>query len=153
MERIKTRQVDTREYVSVLRELVEQGHSVSMLISGSSMNPFLCHHRDVIYFEKPERALKNGDMVFYQRENGQYVMHRIVKVRKNGEFELVGDAQTCIEHGVRREQIFALVTRVKRKGREIAPGDFWWFFFARIWPLLIPFRRLIMAGYAKLKKG
>lgn len=153
MERIKTRQVDTQEYVSVLRELVEQGHSVSMLISGSSMNPFLCHHRDVIYFEKPERALKNGDMVFYQRENGQYVMHRIVKVRKNGEFELVGDAQTCIEHGVRREQIFALVTRVKRKGREIAPGDFWWFFFARIWPLLIPFRRLIMAGYAKLKKG
>lgn len=153
MEKIKTRQVDTQEYVSVLRELVEQGHSVSMMVSGSSMNPFLCHHRDVIYFEKPDRALKAGDMVFYRRENGQYVMHRIVRAGKNGEFDLIGDAQTSIEHGVKRDQIFALVTKVKRKGQEIVPGDFRWFFFARIWPLLIPFRRPIMAGYAKVKNG
>ena len=49
------RAVDTREYVSVLREIAEEGKVVSMLIAGSSMLPFLCHNRDYIYFTKPDR--------------------------------------------------------------------------------------------------
>lgn len=32
--------VNTREYVSMLRELTEEGKEVSMLIAGSSMSPF-----------------------------------------------------------------------------------------------------------------
>ena len=61
--------VNTREYVSVLRELTEEGQVVSMQIAGSSMSPFLIHNRDMICFRKPEpdRRLKKGDMVFYQR--------------------------------------------------------------------------------------
>lgn len=62
--------VDTREYVSVLRELTEAGHEVSMLISGNSMSPFLAHERDTIWFKRPDRELKKGDMVFYQRKAG-----------------------------------------------------------------------------------
>ena len=58
------RTVDTRAYVSVLRELVKEGKEVSMLIAGSSMAPFLVHQRDYIYFKKPERNLRKGDMVF-----------------------------------------------------------------------------------------
>ena len=71
------RVVDTNEYVTVLRELAGEGRVVSMLIAGSSMSPFLCHNRDYIYFTKPDRELRRGDMVFYQRDTGQYVMHRI----------------------------------------------------------------------------
>ena len=52
------RKIDTRAYVSVLRELVEQGQEVSMLISGSSMAPFLIHERDSICFKQPERFEK-----------------------------------------------------------------------------------------------
>ena len=74
---MNTRVVDTNEYVSALRELAEEGRVVSMLIAGSSMSPFLCHNRDYIYFTRPDRELRRGDMVFYQRDTGQYVMHRI----------------------------------------------------------------------------
>ena len=42
------RYIDTREYVSALRDLVQQGREVSLIISGSSMSPFLIHERDVI---------------------------------------------------------------------------------------------------------
>ena len=100
------RVVDTNEYVSVLRELAEEGRVVSMLIAGSSMSPFLCHNRDYIYFTKPDRELRRGDMVFYQRDTGQYVMHRIYKRKKDG-YYMVGDAQTQIEGPLRRDQIFA----------------------------------------------
>ena len=49
------RLVDTRAYVGMLRELVEQGKEVRMVISGSSMAPFLIHGRDSIFFRTPER--------------------------------------------------------------------------------------------------
>lgn len=144
------RKVSTNEYVSVLRELVEEGKEVSMLIAGSSMAPFLIHERDYIYFKKPERELKKGDMVFYQRDNGQFVMHRIWKVKPDG-YYIVGDAQEEIEGPVRREQIFARITKIKRKETWIQEGDFWWEFFEHVWIHLIPVRRFLMRLYAAVK--
>ena len=143
------KQVDTREYVSVLRGIAEEGKVVSMLIAGSSMAPFLCHNRDYIYFTKPERELRRGDMVFYQRDRGQYVMHRIYRVKPDG-YYMVGDAQTQIEGPLRREQIFAVITQVKRAGKMIRPGDFWWEFFEHIWIRIVPARRIVTALYGML---
>ena len=146
------RTVDTREYVSMLRELTEEGREVSMLIAGSSMNPFLIHQRDSICFRKPDRELKKGDMVFFQRPDGAFVMHRIWKVKPEG-YYIVGDAQTEIEGPVRREQIFAIVTKVCRKGKWLGPGDFWWEFFEHVWIRLVPWRRKLMRGYAVFRKN
>ena len=137
------RYVDTNEYVSVLRELVEEGREVSLLVSGSSMSPFLAHQRDYIYFKKPDRELRKGDMVFYQRRTGQYVMHRIWKV-KNDQYYMVGDAQQEIEGPLDRDQIFALITKVQRKGKWIEPGDFWWEFFEKVWISIVPVRRVLV---------
>ena len=148
-QRVAARLVDTVEYVGVLRGLVEEGHEVSMLVSGSSMSPFLIHLRDTIYFKKPDRPLRAGDMVFYQRDSGQYVMHRILRVRGDA-YDIIGDAQIEVERGVRRDQIFAVITRIRRKGKLIGPGDFWWTFFARVWTKLIPLRPLIARAYARL---
>lgn len=145
------KKVDTKEYVSMLRELTESGKEVSMLIAGNSMSPFLIHERDSICFKKPDRKLRRGDMVFYQRTGGQYVMHRIYKVSAEG-YYIVGDAQQDIEGPVKREQIFALITRVRRKGKWIAPGDFWWEFFEHVWIRMVPVRRLIIGSYTKLKR-
>ena len=148
---MKMKVVDTREYVSVLKELAEEGRTVSLLISGNSMSPFLVHERDYIFFKKPENDLKKGDMVFFKRDTGEYVMHRICKV-KNNQYFIVGDAQNIIEGPVRREQIFAKVVGVERKGRQCGPGDFWWEFFEHIWINLIPFRKIIARIYSVLKK-
>jgi len=143
--------VDTREYVGMLKELTEEGREVSMLIAGSSMSPFLIHERDMIYFKKSDRELKKGDMVFFQRRSGQFIMHRIWKVRPEG-YYIVGDAQTQIEGPVERDQIFARITKVRRKGKWLEPGDFWWEFFAHVWLHMIPFRHVLMRWYAKVIK-
>ena len=52
--------MDTRAYVGMLKELVEQGREVRMVISGSSMAPFLIHGRDSIFFREPARELRKG---------------------------------------------------------------------------------------------
>lgn len=147
--------IDTRGYVSALRELTDEGREVRMLISGSSMSPFLAHGRDSICFRKPDRPLRRGDMVFFQRTNGQFVMHRVCRVRPEG-YYLVGDAQTQIEGPIQREQIFALITRVNRKGRWLGPEDFWWRFFETVWLGLIPLRPALVRLYGlfyRLRQG
>ena len=154
-DNMEERIVDTGTYVSVLRDLAEKGKLVSLLISGSSMTPFLVHGRDYIFFTRPERELRRGDMVFYQRRNGQFVMHRIYKKKADG-YYTVGDAQTEIEGPVMREQIFARVVKVKRKGRIVQPGDFWWEFFEHLWIRMVPARRLVRRIYSvfyRLKTG
>lgn len=141
--------MDTRAYVGMLKELVEQGREVRMVISGSSMAPFLIHGRDSIFFRAPERELRKGDIVFYERPVGQFVVHRICRVHADG-YDIIGDAQTEIEHHVQRKQIFAWVTKVERKGKILVPGTFWWEFFAQVWIRIIPLRPILMHGYAWL---
>lgn len=144
------RELDTGEYISVLRELVEQGKEVSVPIFGSSMSPFLGNDRDVIFFSRPTTPLARGDMVFYQRADGSFVMHRILKVRREGLY-IVGDAQVPVEGPVPPSCVFARVTKARRKGKLIEKGNFWWDFFAGPWLTLRPLRPLIIRIYEFIK--
>lgn len=144
------RKVDTGEYVSMLRELTREGKEVSLQVNGGSMEPFLGHLRDTVCFKTPDRELRRGDIVFYQRATGQFVMHRIWAVKPDG-YYIVGDAQRHVEGPVKREQIFGLIFKAKRKGKWIGPGDFWWEFFARVWIRLVPVRRPIARIYLAIR--
>lgn len=141
--------IDTKIYLSFLKEMIEQNMDVSIVISGNSMSPFLVNQRDVIYLSKINRKLKKGDLVLYQRLSGQYVVHRIVKVKKSG-YYLAGDNQIAIEGPILDKQIFGLVTKVKRKG--IEAGNFWWEFFEHVWIWVLPWRMIILNIYKKVCK-
>ena len=141
--------IDTKIYLSFLKEMIEQNTDVSIVISGNSMSPFLVNQRDVIYLSKINRKLKKGDLVLYQRLSGQYVVHRIVKVKKSG-YYLAGDNQIAIEGPILDKQIFGLVTKVKRKGKWIEAGNFWWEFFEHVWIWVLPWRMIILKIYKKV---
>ena len=134
--------VDTREYVAVLKEMVEQGLEVSMTIVGTSMEPFLLHNRDKIYFQKPDGAIKKGDMVFFQRETGAYVMHRVMKKRKQ-QYYMAGDHQTFLEGPIEKNQIFAKVVSVERAGVWLTEEDKLWKFYAVWWRRLFWVRKVV----------
>ena len=131
--------------------LLEDTESVPLVISGSSMTPFLVHGRDTVYLSKVAHPLKKGDMILYRRDNGAYILHRIYRV--DGEtYTLIGDAQTQLEPGVRQDQVLAVVNAVCRKGRILHRGNFWWDFFAQIWIRMISLRPAAMAVYSRLMK-
>ena len=138
--------LSTEAYLSALMEGVSQGKEVSMLITGNSMQPFLLGGRDTIWFRKPDRPLSRGDMAFFRRESGQYVMHRVQKVTSEGCIFL-GDNQTVPEGPVPNDRICAVVTRVRRKGKELGPGSFWWEFFRGFWLHIVPIRHFLMDLY------
>lgn len=139
--------VDTDEYMNMLEGLISEGHEVSLVIAGNSMSPFLIDKRDEIFFKSPWRDVKRGDIVFYKRLTGQYVCHRVYRVKDDGVY-LVGDAQQEIEGPLPATCIFALVTKAKRKGKWQEPGKFWWEFFARVWIGLVPLRGVIRKLYS-----
>lgn len=129
--------------------LLEDAEFVPLVISGSSMTPFLVHGRDTVYLSKVQGLLKKGDMVLYRRDNGAYILHRICRV--DGEtYTLVGDAQTRLEKGVRQDQVLARVSAVCRKGKILRSGCFWWDFFEQVWIRMIPLRPAAMAVYSCL---
>ena len=135
-------ELDTREYVSVLKDMVEQGMEVSMTVVGTSMEPFLVHNRDKIYFRKPEGTIKKGDMVFYQRESGAYVMHRVMKVKKQ-QYYMAGDHQTFLEGPIEKKQIFAKVVSVEKDGVWLTEEDKLWKFYAVWWRRLFWLRKVV----------
>ena len=143
------REVDTNAFLDAMRELVEEGRLVSVTVAGNSMSPFLADKRDRVFFQKPARPLKKGDIVFYQRTDSRYIMHRIYKIKQD-KYYMTGDAQTEIEGPLKKEQIFALVTQCERKGKQIKPGDFWWDFFEKVWIRVVPLRPVIRRIYSKI---
>ena len=143
----KLRVIETEALMQQLPQLLQETESVPLVISGSSMTPFLVHGRDTVFLSKVTEPLKRGDMILYRRESGAYVLHRIYRVR-DGAYDLVGDGQLDIEPGIRPQQILAIVKTVRRKGKLLRKGSFWWEFFEHIWLTLLPLRPGIRRLYS-----
>lgn len=143
--------VHTGDYVKILEDLTQEDKTVGVPVSGNSMSPFLISQRDYVIFQKPNRPLKKGDIVFFRRDSGEYILHRITKIREK-QYYILGDAQTHEEGPIREDQIFGLVTKVRRKGKWIDSSDFWWQFFEKVWIRMIPLRPFIRKLYGLLTK-
>ena len=143
--------IDTSEYVSNLKQLVEAGHEVVIAVAGRSMEPFLHHQKDRVLLRKPAGSPKLGDIVFYQRKTGQYVLHRIFRKKPEG-YYLMGDHQLDVEGPVREDAIFAVVTEVERNGRWFSVETFSWKAACGIWRMLYPVRKFAHAAKKALRK-
>lgn len=137
------------EYRRLLREEPKIG-ALPLVVSGSSMTPFLRHGQDTVYLSRLTRPVRRGDILLYQRRSGGYVLHRVWKA-ENGTYTMVGDAQTILEHGIRDDQIIAIVTAAQRRGKKCAPGSFWWDFYEKYWIRMVPLRPAIRGLYSLLR--
>lgn len=116
-----------KELYPIIEQTMSDGGEAYVTVRGGSMSPFLQDGRDqAVFASLGDRQIKKGDIVLYQRKGGQFVMHRVYDVGRNGIMTLIGDAQWTLEKDVRPEQLRAFVPRVVRKGREIScEGGFW----------------------------
>ncbi len=110
------KQYKLSEYDETIRIVLESGGEFRMYPRGTSMLPLLVQGRDSVVLVRPERSPEKGDIAFYLREGGAYVLHRIVG-REGDLYTMCGDNQLQREQGIRREQIIAVVDRVYRGQR------------------------------------
>lgn len=138
MQNFEKKTVEPETFIPILKESVKNGGNVRLRVTGGSMRPFLNSEGDCVILSRAN-DLKRGDIVFFVRENGQCVLHRIVKI-KGGAFFLTGDAQTYKEGPVNRESILAKAVGAVRKGKNIGEKNAVWLFFKHIWIHSIKFR-------------
>lgn len=106
------------ELYSVIKEVIDEGKTFTMIGRGNSMRPFLQGSRDsVIFTSITDRNIRKGDIALYRRDSGQFVIHRVYDVDANGLMTFVGDAQWTLERGIRPDQLRAYVAKVVRKGK------------------------------------
>lgn len=121
------------ELLPLMEEELLAGGEVRFRPRGTSMLPFLKEGRDEVVLIAPKGKLKKGDIPFYRRSDGSFVLHRIVGLKKEG-YTLCGDNQYRREKGVKPEQIIAVTKAVYRKGRYI-PADS---LFYKVWGAIHP---------------
>lgn len=131
--------------ISFEEELERSGKLVYPNV-GVSMRPLIKQDRDLLIIEKPNGRLKKYDMPLYKRPNGQYVLHRIIKVRDN-DYIILGDNCINKEYGITDEQIIGVLTSLIRNGKEVDFSSFGYKFYVRSWQLLYPARYI----FAKIK--
>lgn len=146
------RSVAAEVYMKDLLQTLDYTESVPLVISGSSMDPFLVHGRDTVFLTKLKGPAKKGDMLLYRRMGGQYILHRVYKVQEDS-LQTIGDGQLSIEPGIRPEQVLATVSAVRRKGKLLKPGHPTWVFYEKIWIRLIRIRPRLLQLYRRLRPG
>ena len=100
----------TKKFEDIINE---QGQLVYTNV-GDSMYP-LIKPRDLLVIKKVTQPLKKNDIPLYKRDSGQYVLHRIVKI-KNGEYFICGDNRSHIERGIFDRHIIGVLTDIVRDG-------------------------------------
>ncbi len=106
----------------IIREKLENGATVTIQPKGTSMLPLIRQGQDEVILKKPSGRLEKYDIPFYKRASGQFVLHRIVKKRKN-DYVLCGDNQTAYEYGITDDMIIAVVEAIKKDGKIISVSD------------------------------
>lgn len=106
------------EFETIIKDVLDSGGEFQMFPKGSSMLPLLREKIDSVVLVKPQGQLKTGDILLYKRSNGQYVLHRIVKVNQNS-YELCGDNQIQIETKVSDTDIIGVVGYFYRREKKI----------------------------------
>jgi len=130
------------EYDSLIREVLDSGGEFRMYPHGTSMRPLIRQGTDSVALEKMKRAPKKNDILFYQRQDGSYILHRVWQVTDQG-LTLVGDNQRMLEYGVTESQIIGYVTRIYRGEKELNCDGLWYRGYLWLWQFMV-IRRLVL---------
>ena len=143
------KKISLDEIYPIIKEKIETGGTVQLPITGTSMNPLLYWGRDTVELIKCENPQKY-DIIFYRRDDGHFVLHRIVGENKNG-FILCGDNQVKKEYGIQNKHIIAVVKSITRKGKTFSVNNFLYKLYVILWTLILPLRNLILVPIRKIK--
>ncbi len=136
------------ELFPLIEETIKKGDSFSFLAFGNSMKPYIKNGTHIVTLSPITTPCKKNDVIFYRRDDGPFVLHRIVAIEKNGTFTLCGDNQFSLEKGVRKDQIIARLSALEKNGKKIPIDSF----DTDLWCFFLPIRRGMIRIYSYLRK-
>ena len=155
-------QYEFEDAICMEQALKKQGKIVTVPV-GISMWPMLKNRRDHIVILPVSKPLRKYDVPMYHRKGSKhFVLHRIIKVRKDGGYVICGDNLWRKEYDVTDQDIVGVLAGFFKGQRYIdCETNRWYHAYVYTWRFLYPFRccllwtkMLLSMGKRKiLKKG
>lgn len=109
--------VELNDLWPIIDEVISSGGEFQFKPNGISMLPLIRPGVDTVTLVSPGE-IKKTDIVLYRRDNGKFVLHRVMLVRKK-DYVMCGDNQKVYEPRIRRDQILATVKDIIKDGKSV----------------------------------
>lgn len=147
MEITRTKAIANEVLLKETAVLIAEGHTVTHLVRGNSMNPFMVDRRDkVILSPFTADELQPGAVVLARDDTDRLVLHRIIS-RKGTSLTLMGDGNIIGTEETSTDRVMGLVTSVIRKEKTYSCNDSTWRRYSYMWTRLVPIRRYLLGAW------
>jgi hypothetical protein len=137
------------ELAPLFLEVLNSGGTVNFTPRGISMLPMLQDNKDIVVLSAADGKLKKYDLpLYFNKSTHKYIMHRVVRVEKNGTYTMCGDNQLWREYGVTDNDIIGVVKEFVRNGKKHSVNEFGYKMYCRFWV----FKRQFKWKYYSLKE-
>lgn len=144
------KEIELKDLLPMIEESIAEGRSVRFLPRGISMMPMLRQGVDCVVLSPAPERLRKYDIPLYRREDGKFILHRVVKVGEA--YTCIGDNQFEEEPGVRHDQVIAVVTAFSRGENEHRVSELGYQIYCRVWHYSRPFRHFYRRAKGWLRR-
>ena len=107
--------MELKETWPIIKEVISTGGEFHLAPRGNSMLPLIRPGKDTVVLVAPN-DLKKQDIVLYKRANGQFILHRIMHIKKD-HLLMCGDNLDYYEYEIKLEDILAKVKDILIDGK------------------------------------
>lgn len=106
--------------IDAIEEVLASGGEFNISPKGISMLPLIVENRDSVILKRDfVNIARKHDIAFYRRQNGQFVLHRVMKITKDNTYVMCGDNQNALEENVPASCIIGVVSKIVRNGKSV----------------------------------
>lgn len=145
------RRVNNHVFMQEIRRMFgEEGRkSVTFVVRGMSMNPFLVSGRDKVVLVPP-RTPQIGDVVLAEIKDKVYALHRVIAI-DDGVYTMQGDGNPIsMTEQFTEDKIVGIADAFIRKGERVGTDSPKWRRYSKAWAMAKPLRRILLAIYRRI---
>ena len=102
----------TAQNTKTSEEIIANDGELFFTNEGCSMLPLIHAKRDILHIVKLDKELELGDVVLYSDKPHHYVLHRIIKIKKDGRLICAGDNNYWKDKPIVKEMVFGRLKEV-----------------------------------------
>lgn len=152
MEKTRTKAIPNELLLQETATLIAEGHTVTHLVRGNSMSPFMVDRRDkVVLSPFTADELVPGAVVLARDDANRLVLHRIIR-RKGTGLTLMGDGNIIGTEETSTDRVMGLVSAVIRKKKTYSCSGRIWRTYSYIWTRLVPVRKYLLGAWRAARR-
>lgn len=129
--------------IEVIEEVLSTGGDFRLYPKGTSMLPLLVQGKDsVVLKRRADSSVRRKEIAFYRRNNGQFVLHRVMRIEADGTYTMCGDNQLVMERGIHPQQLIGYVSEIYKEEKQRKLTSLRYRIYVFFWTCM-PYRKAI----------